>query len=302
MSKTDITFNYLYNIAREFYQKKDFNKAFNFYKTALQINADFAVVWQEAGYTLMRMQRMAEAGVYFRNALIKYDQIENVNIPADKKFYLKACLYALLEEKEETIQNLKQALELNPELKQKIKEEADFNAFLDDEMFLELLLEENQQENQEKNQNEDENNIHNERGSKLKKSELTESEIQKRNILVEILTTENWITNELENDFENDKAIAPQTLLIYPYNPNFEIQLSYYIEEEFIFLDLLNKNERSETQICRLKPNNLGELIEKIVEAQNDLSDENWTDLLGKFIDICEEVLLQMPDGRQVKL
>ncbi|TAG86018.1 MAG: hypothetical protein EAZ20_13645 [Bacteroidetes bacterium] len=337
MSETNIGFHYLYHAAREFYEKKDFNKAFDFYKAALLNNGEYAVVWQEAGYTLMRLQRMAEAGVYFRKALIQYEQNENTNIPKDKKFYLKACLHAILEEKEESIRNLKEALALNPQLKHKVKEESDFNAFLNDDFFIELLKEEQQELNQlnliqeiqsevideffdetkidviNETQTEvlepiefknDKNNTKTviERGNKLKKSELSDIEISKRNIITEILKAKNWVNNDLEIDFENDIAIAPQILLFYPNNPNFEMQLSYYIEENFIFLDLLSKNQRTESQTCKLKANNLGELIEKIILTQDTLNDDNWTDFLGEVIDICEEVTLQMADGRQVKL
>lgn len=331
MSETNITFGYLYKAAREFYEKKDYNKAFDFYKAALQIRADYAVVWQEAGYTLMKMQRMAEAGIYFRKALTQYDQDENIDIPIDKRLYLKACLCAILEEKNEAILHLKEAVKINPELMTKVMNESDFNVFMNDEDFINFINDENNTiendntiiiENQTEadEMNEIEVEIANEieianetgnyyeeknknyRGALLQKSDLNEMQLLKRNIVVEILQNKNWNNTHIEQEFEENKAVAPQVMFVYHNNPNFEIYLSYYIEENYIFLDLLNKNQRSENQICKLKATNLGEIIEKVIESQDQISDENWTDLLGQFIDICEEVVLEMPDGRQVKI
>lgn len=295
MSETTITFQFLYNAAREFYEKKDFNKAFDLYKAALQVKADYAVVWQEAGYTLMQMQRMAEAGIYFRKALLQYDQNENIDIPIDKKMYLKACLHAILEEKDETISHLKQAVELNPELLKKIINEDDFQAFINDEDFLAIITSHQYQNNHQQNSKK-------EREQAIQKDELSEEEIIKRDIVVEILQNENWNNTEIEKQYQENQPTTPQAMLFYSNNPNFEIYLSYYIQQNCIYLDLYNKNQRSENQICKFKINNLADIIQKILEAQDQISDDNWTDWLGEFIDICEEVTLEMPDGRQVKI
>jgi tetratricopeptide (TPR) repeat protein len=79
------------------------------YDKALEIKPDYHEAWLQSGHALVKLGRLEEAIASFDKALEFKPDLRR------KAFYNKACCYALQSQIDQAIQNLQQAINLNPD-------------------------------------------------------------------------------------------------------------------------------------------------------------------------------------------
>ena len=77
----------------------------------------------------------------YEDAITSYDQALKLTSDYDSAYYNKACCYALQGKIEQAVENLKQAIDLNPSEIQKLaKTDSDFEIIREDKRFQALLV------------------------------------------------------------------------------------------------------------------------------------------------------------------
>jgi tetratricopeptide (TPR) repeat protein len=104
------------------------------YEKALEFKPDDHTAWYHRGYALRNLGRLEDALASYDKALeFKPDDDDNT-------FYNKACYYALRSQIEQAIQNLQQAIDLNPDkYREMAKTDSDFDSMRSHPQFQALI-------------------------------------------------------------------------------------------------------------------------------------------------------------------
>jgi tetratricopeptide (TPR) repeat protein len=113
---------------------KRFEEALVSYDKAVQIKPDSYYAWNNRAYTLTKIGRYDDAFANFEKALELKPKPNFATL-----YYNKAYYYILQNQIELVIENLKQAIELYPKLKEDLKTDPDFDAIREDERFKQLI-------------------------------------------------------------------------------------------------------------------------------------------------------------------
>jgi tetratricopeptide (TPR) repeat protein len=108
------------------------NEAISCFDRILELESDNEIIWDYKGFILYKLEDYSGAIDCFKKSIA-------VNHRYDNAYYNLACAYSKLEQKKETLDTLKELLELEPRSKSEIKNEEDFDWLKDDPEFKELL-------------------------------------------------------------------------------------------------------------------------------------------------------------------
>lgn len=137
------------NLGVVYFYKGDYKKAYQYFTKALSYQQSEDIAYN-IGVILIKEGKYAEAVQRFGSrpsfnkslALLLNGQtnealstLNNFSSQHCHYYYLKAIIYSRLNDKNQTIANLKQAIAKNPELKDYAKEDIEFRAFFNDEDF-----------------------------------------------------------------------------------------------------------------------------------------------------------------------
>lgn len=276
-----------------FYQEiNDYIKAAEVFKKSSSLNKSHAESWHAAGVSLFEVKRQAEAGMYFTRALQEYQlRIDNGDEKAYNLFQT-ACIQALFRDKEKAIKNLKVAIQLNPQHADQVLQVEYFQDWMEDPQFQEALRPSL-------------NHLKKIRykGKPLTIAELNEDQLGKRKIFLNAFQENQWKTEDFDQLLHSNAGSSPQAFADYQGNPHLMMGVSYHLDEDLFFLELQNRQDQEDEQAYRIYKNaNIQEIIQVLVEYQNQLTESNWTELIGALVDYCDSMLFEMPDGRKVRI
>jgi tetratricopeptide (TPR) repeat protein len=275
------------------YQRlENYHAAAECFKKATLIDKHRPESWYEAGFTLIQIQRLAEAGMYLRRALAEYEREIQLEKQKDFNYYQKACALALLNENQEALQALATSVTYNPFYAEIASNSLAFIHLYQNDDFQSILREPLVKLEQMRF-----------RGKKVRQSELSALSWINRQKFLSTLHQEGWKTEDFKSIWENDQALSPQVTALYQRNEALLIQLSYYLDEELIFMEMRNRGNEENSQAYRIylgqKPDTV---LEVITRFQSKVDFQNWEDFMEALIDVCKSLLFEMPDGRKVKV
>jgi tetratricopeptide (TPR) repeat protein len=112
-------------------------EAITSYDHALQIKPDCHKAWDDRGMALLKLCRYDEA-------ILCCDKCLEIKSDYANAYYNKACAYALKENIFLTIENLKQAINLDSEYLEMAKTDTDLDKIRNDSRFINLINSQNQ--------------------------------------------------------------------------------------------------------------------------------------------------------------
>lgn len=262
------------------------------FKKALNSNKLYAEAWQEAGTCLLQLNRTAEAGMHLQKALQEYKQRADTDTDKDYNLYKSAVVFALLDDKKNTLEKLDQAIKLNPVFAEQALSEKAFN-FIKKHDFFKTSI-------QSKIKILEKLRF---RGKQLRKIELTQKQILNRKIFIEKLKKGEWEVQDFDAELESLFGVAPQAKAEFTDNEHVEIELAYYLDENLLYMTLTNCYEEEDKQSYRIyKKGNIEEVLDIIIKNQSDLNYQNWEELIGELVELIDELYFEMPDARKVKI
>ncbi len=270
----------------------DYQAAAECFKKATLLDKNKPEAWYEAGFTLIQVQRFAEAGMYLRRALAEYEREIQLEKQKDFHYYQKACVLSLLNEMAEALEALRASVMLNPFYAEIASQSLAFKCFEEDDAFYDLLREPLHKLKQMRY-----------RGKPSKQSQLSALAWLNRQKFLSVLKQEGWQIEDYKALWENDQRLSPQATAIYQKNEVLVIQLDYYLDEHLIFMEMKNRGSEDNSQAYRIY---LGEkpdtVLEIITQFQAEVNFHNWEDFMEALIEVCKSLLFEMPDGRKVKV
>jgi tetratricopeptide (TPR) repeat protein len=111
---------------------QNYQKSLEEYEKAIATKADDAGSWGNKALALIRLGRYDEA-------LQAVDKAMSLDPNNPNDYYNKAVAFALKQDKEQMMTNLKKAIELKSDFRAQAKSDADFSAFKDDDDFKNLV-------------------------------------------------------------------------------------------------------------------------------------------------------------------
>ena len=109
------------------------------YEEAITINPNNASPYSNWAFALIEIGKLRKDEEYFREALAKSEEAIRINEYFAAGWYNKACGHALLRQKEQALDSLAKAIELDMKYKKIVKTDEDFKDLWDDERFKELV-------------------------------------------------------------------------------------------------------------------------------------------------------------------
>lgn len=281
-----------FNQGMIFKQLGDYTKSSDCFKKAANLNKSSAEAWREAGVTLLKLNRKAEAGMFLMRAMTEYDKKMQNDLHYELILFQKACIFSLLGDMENAFLQWEQAVKLDPLLAEaSLKEE-----------YLENLRKkpEFQQLLQAKLQHLEQLRY---RGKKLRINELNEEQSYLRKKFLNFLEEKGWQINNYAAELESLFGASPQAGAEYHQNEHLRIQLEYYLDENLVLMELTSRINEEERQSYRLYvKSEILPLLEILHSYRSKVNDENWSEMIEALIEVCESVILEMPDGRKVKV
>jgi tetratricopeptide (TPR) repeat protein len=112
---------------------QNYEEAVKSYDEAIAIQSNKHEAWINRGIALTKLQR-------YKEALASYNQAITIQPNLHQAYYNKACNYALQNNLELAIENLKKAMQLVPQKYQNLaKSDTDFDKIRGEQRFQELL-------------------------------------------------------------------------------------------------------------------------------------------------------------------
>lgn len=284
-------FEHYYNLGVAYKEQGDFENSAEAHLKALEFSEDYIEGWHNAGAALLRIGKSEEAKVYLLRALEEYqkriDEDENTGF----NLFWQSCVYALLQQKEDALNTLAAAIQLNPIYAEEAPEEEDFEHYYQDEDFITIIEEELKALE-----------ILRYRGKSLSLEDLDPEEQEERNYFVNTLKDAGWDTEQMESYIQAGVSVSPQAMGDYCENPEYCIRLSFHLDERLIFMELIH-HQSDEVQAYRLYfKKSVQVILKEVIAFQNTLRSENWMDLIKKLIPLCKDLFYEMPNGMKVKL
>lgn len=267
------------------------HKALDSFKKSLHRNKHFAEAWYQAAVSLLLLKRNAEAGMYLRTALTEFQlQAERRN-QQDQSLYRMACCFALLGEDDSALEQLQKSLKISPILAEIAKSEWAFARL--SPRTLELFLQPALRKVKDLRF----------RGDYLNYTQLSPTQVQYRESFLKLLTAAGWQAEDYQEALQSEKGACPQAFAEYRKNPDLILELHYHLDTFLLFMRLKNRYEAADFQDYRLYQYlHPLPVIETLIRHQDQVNSETWEALIADLIDDCGEVLLEMPDGRKVKV
>jgi tetratricopeptide (TPR) repeat protein len=128
-----------YEQATELKSESQYLKAIKLYNKALKLDTAYEMAYLGLGASYIQVQQANKAQVVLKKALELLTKELNEFPKIAENWYLRACAYALLGEKEPFLADLKTAVALNPNLKLEAGIEEDFSTFFEDELFKSII-------------------------------------------------------------------------------------------------------------------------------------------------------------------
>ena len=118
--------------ASELFREGQYQESIELYDRALQSNPELDLAWLERGMALTKLQKYEDAIASFNKAL-------QINSDSAAPWYEKARCYALKDDPDLAVDNLKQAINRDASKRETAKADPDFQAIRGDEMLESLL-------------------------------------------------------------------------------------------------------------------------------------------------------------------
>jgi len=119
----------------------------------------------------------------------------------------------------------------------------------------------------------------------MRKTEMTEKQLQERTTVIEMLTTSGW-TGPLEADrFERGRLCDPETRMKYQ-SETVSLEVDYLAETPSIMLSVYaTQGESMDLSIDY--EDRLQEILAPIISFQDSISSENFKEPLRKLLQLC---------------
>lgn len=108
------------------------DKALEAYELALHVQPDYANSLSDMGYVLIKLQR-------YDDAMLALDKAIKADSTMSNAWYNKANIFAIQNDKENMLTNLRRAIDLDPGNKNIARTDKYFDGFREDEEFKKLL-------------------------------------------------------------------------------------------------------------------------------------------------------------------
>jgi len=118
---------------------RELDKADNLIKRLEELDIEGSAINTSFSYNLVKLGHLKKDDSYFKRALEKAGRAIRSNKNYDVAWYNKACAHSLLEDKNNTLESLKRAIELDSKYKKMAKEDEDFKWLWEDEDFKKLV-------------------------------------------------------------------------------------------------------------------------------------------------------------------
>jgi tetratricopeptide (TPR) repeat protein len=277
---------------KSFFQANKFWEAIEYFKKALAEDKNQAEIWLLLGICYVKVNRIAEAGMNFQRAIQAYEVVfeDQVNIAASN--FGKARAFAYLNMEYEMVESLQKALRIDPNFAETTLELPEFQAFIEKSYFRELLK------------------THIDllislqfKGEKIKLQQLDAKQNKLRRLFIQKLKEAHWQVEDFEELIKAGMAVSPQAKAEFLGNKAIRLRLEYYLDEHLLFMEMQNLADSSDIQAYRLYlEEKLPNVLQIITHYQHTLDIDNWGDMLEQIVEFCDTVLLEMPDGRKIKI
>lgn len=121
-------FGIYFKQATELLQQGEYEAAIEMYDKTLQTNPDFYEAWLGRGIAFSRLQQ-------YETAIGCYNKALQINSDHPEPWYEKARCYAIKKDIDLVIDNLQRAININPNIRQIVQQDPDFEIILDHEIF-----------------------------------------------------------------------------------------------------------------------------------------------------------------------
>lgn len=109
------------------------------FKRATELNPDYAEAWHNIGASLIFADKSEAAKVPLYEAIKKYEIRLQNNPKSAWNWFWKSCVYALLGNKEQSLEDLKTCIKIAPHYKEKASTEEDYRDLFEDEDFQNII-------------------------------------------------------------------------------------------------------------------------------------------------------------------
>lgn len=131
----------------------------------------------------------------------------------------------------------------------------------------------------------------------MKKEEMDQTQRDNYEIFIKKIKEAGWDTTAWESLFDHQHCLTPEVHAEYT-NTALWVQLGYYIEQQYLLLDCINRDKTSFRALLRLyHKDNLAHILDYIIGTQNQLSRDTFADFVGGAIVLGTIVALETPDG-----
>lgn len=125
------------------------------------------------------------------------------------------------------------------------------------------------------------------------KTEMTQQQLKNRSLFLGKLREAGWKVNKgWELLFEQGHSVTPEAQTEYQ-NPMFELRLSYCVERDYILWECVGRNNPIVLSLRFYLQEKLDIILDTIVEVQDTVSPDNFTDFVKKMVHLCDTVLIE---------
>ena len=116
-----------------------YRESFEKYASAVKYKEDKYEAYGSWGLALIGLGKLRKEKSFYEEALRKFEKGIEIRKDDPDIWYFKACAYSLLEEKNNTLESLKRAIELDSKFKEIAKKDEDFRDLWNDKDFKKLV-------------------------------------------------------------------------------------------------------------------------------------------------------------------
>jgi hypothetical protein len=129
----------------------------------------------------------------------------------------------------------------------------------------------------------------------MRKSQLSEWQLESRNLFVSRLGATGWDTRGWEILFAGDNELSPEAQAEYQ-NLSFNLRCSYFVADEYLLLEAVEKVGELALALRLYHSGDVQGILNAIIEWQDRLSDDNYPKFIDAVKPLCRHILLQTPD------
>jgi tetratricopeptide (TPR) repeat protein len=272
---------------------KDYLSAAECFKKAVNFEKEYAEGWYYAGWNLVQLRRFADAGMYFHRALSVFNQRIAIEENPAYNYYWRARVEAMMSETADMYSSLSQAIARKSAYAELAHTEPDFEPYRERADFIALTqIAEPEAENNTENTEEETD------------TESPENIIfASQEFIAYELAQESWYLINVEYNEETDfTERIPSLRATYRHNAVWAFWLDYFAPDE-VLLVLENREDEEDVQLFRFQiPTENFDWLAVILHFQALLDAATLTDFIEALIEVCPLVVMELPDGRVVKV